>query len=141
MDSTIVGLIIGVILVIVTVILIFWGRKRENARIDTARRNDVEVAAPQAMKAADQAAPAPAKMDDLALIEGIGPKIASILNQSGITTFAQLAATEIPFLEKLLKENGLQFTKPASWPEQARLAAEGKMDDLKALQDKLVAGR
>ena len=139
MDGTIVGVIIGVILVIVTVILIFWGRDRENARIDAAHRSEVEVTTPQAMKVADQAAPA--RMDDLEIIEGIGPKIASILKQSGITTFAQLAAAEIPFLEKLLKENGLQFTKPESWPEQARLAAEGKMDDLKALQDKLVAGR
>jgi uncharacterized membrane protein len=39
------------------------------------------------------------------------------------------------------KDKGLMFLKPASWPEQARLAAAGKMDELKTLQDKLVAGR
>jgi predicted flap endonuclease-1-like 5' DNA nuclease len=139
MDSTTVGLIIGVILVVITVILIFWGRNRENARIDAARQSEVKAAAPETMRAAP--APAPARIDDLTIIEGIGPKIASLLKQAGITSFAQLAAAEISFLEKLLKDNGLQFTKPASWPEQARLAAEGKMDDLKALQDKLVAGR
>ena len=81
------------------------------------------------------------KADDLAIIEGIGPKIAGILSQAGIKTFAQLAATDLPVLEKLLKDNGLQFTKPGSWAEQARLAAAGRMDELKALQEKLVAGR
>ena len=80
-------------------------------------------------------------MDDLTIIEGIGPKIASLLNQHGITSFAQLAGTPIPDLVKILQENGLQFVKPDSWIEQGRLAAEGKMDDLKALQDKLIGGR
>ena len=80
-------------------------------------------------------------MDDLTIIEGIGPKIASLLNQHGITSFTQLAGTPIPDLEKILQENGLQFVKPGSWIEQGRLAAESKMDDLKALQDKLIGGR
>ncbi len=31
--------------------------------------------------------------------------------------------------------------KPESWPEQSRLAAEGKMEELKAMQEKLVAGK
>ena len=134
MDPTIVGLIIGVILVIVVLLLIFLGRGSENARSEA--RRVAEAATPTATGQA-----APAKMDDLTIIEGIGPKIAGILKQAGISTFAQLASTEAPVLDKLLKENGLQFTKPQSWAEQARLAAEGKMDELKALQDKLVAGR
>ena len=49
--------------------------------------------------------------------------------------------SDLSFLENLLKQNGLQFTKPASWAEQARLAADGKMDELKALQEKLTGGR
>jgi len=134
MDPTIVGLIIGVVLVIIVILLIFMGMGRERTRVDEVRRA-AEVPVSQPMMATA------AKMDDLTIIEGIGPKIAGILKQAGISTFAQLAATEVPALDKLLKENGLQFTKPQSWAEQARLAAEGKMDDLKALQVKLVAGR
>lgn len=139
MNSTVTGLIIGVILVIITLVLIFWGRGKEAERADIVRRS--EMAAPPAEVSPVEAAPVPVIKDDLTLIEGIGPKIAGLLNQKGITRFSQLAAAELPMLEQMLKENGMQFTKPASWMEQARLAAEGKMDELKALQEKLVAGR
>jgi predicted flap endonuclease-1-like 5' DNA nuclease len=79
-------------------------------------------------------------VDDLTLIEGVGPRIVGLLQQQGITTFAQLAAVDIPRLEQILQENHLQFIKPDSWPEQARLASQGKMTELKALQDRLIAG-
>ncbi|HMN62301.1 MAG TPA: hypothetical protein PJ988_18185 [Anaerolinea sp.] len=138
MNSTVTGLIIGIILVIITLVLIFWGRGKEVERADIVRRSEM-AAAPEARPVV--VASAPAVADDLTLIEGIGPKIAGLLHQKGITTFAQLAAAELPMLEQMLKENGMQFTKPASWMGQARLAAEGKMDELKALQEKLVAGR
>lgn len=138
MNSTIVGLIIGVILVIITLVLIFFGgREKEASKTEIVRRAETPAAAPEQIPAA----PEPASMDDLTLIEGIGPKIAALLNQKGITRFSQLAAAELPMLEQMLNDNGLQFTKPGSWMEQARLAAEGKMDELKALQEKLVAGR
>lgn len=138
MNSTETGLIIGIILVIITLVLIFWGRGKETERADIVRRS--EMAAPPEARPVE-VVPAPVVADDLTLIEGIGPKIAGLLHQKGITTFAQLAAAELPMLEQMLRENGMQFTKPASWMEQARLAAEGKMDELKALQEKLVAGR
>ncbi len=154
MDTT-VGLIVGLILAVITIVLILWGSGKEKSRIDAAQQASstvpaakvpeafAAVAAAPAVPAAVAAAPAleTAAVDDLIIIEGIGPKIAGLLNQHGITTFAGLAAAEVTVLETLLKENGLQFVKPASWPEQARLAAEGKMDELKALQDRLVAGR
>jgi len=145
MNSTIVGLIIGIILVIVTILLIFMVRGGEKARVDEARRVDAEAVTRQAALTAEKAVPVmpagTASMDDLTMIEGIGPKIAGILKQAGISSFAQLAGADLSFLENLLKQNGLQFTKPASWAEQARLAADGKMDELKALQEKLTAGR
>ena len=145
MDSTIVGLIIGIILVILTILLIFMVRGGEKARIDEARRMDAEAVTRQASFNAEKVVPVvpavPTAMDDLTMIEGIGPKIAGILKQAGVSSFAQLASTDLSFLENLLKQNGLQFTKPASWAEQARLAADGKMDELKALQEKLTAGR
>ena len=84
-----------------------------------------------------------AKKDKLTVIEGIGPKIAGLLNADGIVTFADLAKTKVGTLEKILKAAGPRFSfhKPNSWPKQARLARDGKMDALKKLQDELDGGR
>jgi len=79
--------------------------------------------------------------DDLKLIEGIGPKIASILNTRGIYTFAQLACVEPDELRKMMQDAGLRLAAPDTWPAQAQLAADGKLDELKALQDHLKGGR
>ncbi len=83
------------------------------------------------------------RTDDLTLIEGIGPKIAELLNKEGIVAFKQLAITEISYLKILLERAGSRFQmhKPDTWPEQARLAAEGKFDELKAWQDELNGGK
>ncbi|PWK24858.1 putative flap endonuclease-1-like 5' DNA nuclease [Maribacter polysiphoniae] len=84
-----------------------------------------------------------AKKDDLKKIEGIGPKIASILTEKGIGTFKKLSATSAAKLEGILKEAGPRYTmhKPGSWPKQAKLADQGKWAELKKLQDKLDGGK
>lgn len=79
--------------------------------------------------------------DDLIIIEGIGPKISSVLKGRGIRTFAQLAQTSPQALKQMLLDAGLRLGDPASWPEQARLAAAGDMEGLKKLQDSLKGGR
>lgn len=81
--------------------------------------------------------------DKLTLIEGIGPKIAGLLNDDGIVTFADLAKAKVGTLSKILKDAGPRYSihKPNSWPKQARLARDGKMDALKKLQDKLDGGK
>ncbi|MDB2606862.1 hypothetical protein N9Y48_03680 [Zobellia sp.] len=86
---------------------------------------------------------AKAKKDDLKKIEGIGPKIASILTEKGIGTFEKLGKTTVKVLEGVLKEAGPRYTmhKPGSWPKQAKLANAGKWDELKKLQDKLNGGK
>lgn len=81
------------------------------------------------------------KPDDLTSIEGIGPKIATILQGAEITTFAKLAATEVSQLEQILKESGLRLADPGTWPEQAKLAAAGDWEGLESLQHKLKGGR
>jgi predicted flap endonuclease-1-like 5' DNA nuclease len=83
---------------------------------------------------------APAKKDDLALIEGIGPKIARAFRRAHITTFAQLAGTDVERLRNILSAAKLPGD-PTTWPQQARLAADGKMDELQKLQDQLKGGR
>jgi ribosomal protein L30 len=90
------------------------------------------------------AAPSAAKshrQDDLEAIEGIGPKIAGVLRDAGITTFAQLAATDVSALSEILQGASIRLADPATWPEQAQLAADEKWDEFKALQDSLKGGR
>jgi predicted flap endonuclease-1-like 5' DNA nuclease len=85
--------------------------------------------------------PAPPEPDDLAILEGIGPRIAGVLQAAGITSFADLAAADVAHLEGILRDAQLPFSDPGSWREQARLAAAGQWDELKALQDSLKGGR
>lgn len=87
------------------------------------------------------AAPAPPVGDDLKRIEGIGPKIANLLKEAGITTFTHLANTEVSHLEQLLDEADLRLANPDTWPEQAKLAAAGDWEALATLQEDLKGGR
>jgi hypothetical protein len=79
--------------------------------------------------------------DDLTTLEGIGPRVAGILNEAGIHSFADLAAANADEVEKTLDASGLQMMDPGVWIEQARLAAKGDMQGLKELQDELKGGR
>jgi predicted flap endonuclease-1-like 5' DNA nuclease len=81
--------------------------------------------------------------DDLTVVEGIGPKIAELLHAGGITTFAALAGMSPAGLQAILDAAGPNFklAVPATWPEQAALAAQNRWAELKVLQDKLNAGR
>ncbi|MDP4283731.1 MAG: 50S ribosomal protein L17 [Bacteroidota bacterium] len=83
------------------------------------------------------------KQDDLTKIEGVGPKVSEALQEAGITTFAKIAKSTPEELKEILEKSGGNFNAqdPTSWPEQAQLAADEKWDELKELQDKLIAGR
>jgi len=85
----------------------------------------------------------PAKPDDLKKIEGIGPKIAELMTKGGIATFADMAAAAPEKLKEILTEAGsrYQMHDPTTWPDQAKLAAEGKWDELTTLQDNLKGGK
>jgi len=80
-------------------------------------------------------------LDDLKKIEGIGPRVASLLNDSGIVTFAQLAEIPVDKLIEILETNKLQMMDPTSWPQQAKLAADADWGALEKLQGDLKAGR
>ncbi len=85
----------------------------------------------------------PVVNDDLKLIEGIGPKIELLLRGAGIHSFAELADTSVERLKEVLEKAGDRFRMhdPSTWPEQARLAADGDMGKLKAYQEFLSGGR
>jgi len=81
--------------------------------------------------------------EDLAIIEGVGPKISELLKAAGINNWSALANTEVSRLEEILEEAGSNFklANPGTWPKQARLAAEGKWGELKDYQDFLQGGK
>ena len=87
------------------------------------------------------AASPPSEPDDLRRIEGIGPKVQSVLNNAGISTFADLAATDTENLQAILDAAEYQYMNPASWPNQAALAAAGDWEGLDKLQDELKGGK
>jgi NADH-quinone oxidoreductase subunit I len=89
-------------------------------------------------------AAAPAEPDDLERIEGIGPKIAGVLQEAGIVSFAQLADTDVDRIKQILQDADpklLNLADPTTWPKQARLAATGKWDALLKWQERLKAGQ
>jgi predicted flap endonuclease-1-like 5' DNA nuclease len=89
-------------------------------------------------------APPAAQVDDLKRIEGIGPRIAGLLQEAGITSFAQLANTSADRIREILEAtnpNLLRLADPTTWPQQAALAAEGNWQAMEELQDELKGGR
>ncbi|MEM7797543.1 MAG: helix-hairpin-helix domain-containing protein [Chloroflexota bacterium] len=77
--------------------------------------------------------------DDLTKVWGIGPKIAGLLNDNGITTFAQLANTDVDTISGYMEAAGPRYrlSDPkilGTWSQQASMAADGEWDGLKAYQ-------
>ncbi len=106
---------------------------------ETAEPLPAPGAAPEEIMA-PEIAPQPVP-DDLKIIEGIGPKISSLLAAEGIVTFAQLAGTPVERLTEIMLAANLRIADPTTWPAQAKLAAEGKFEELQTLQDSLKGGR
>jgi predicted flap endonuclease-1-like 5' DNA nuclease len=80
--------------------------------------------------------------DDIIIIEGIGPKIAELFKNNGVSTFAQISTMSVPEMSAILDIGGPRFklANPGSWAQQAKLAAENRWAELKVLQDALYAG-
>ena len=80
--------------------------------------------------------------DDLALIEGVGPKIAELLKAAGIDTFDALAKAPAAKVQEVLEAGGGDFNlaKPDTWAEQAALAASGDWAAFDKLTEALVGG-
>lgn len=112
------------------------------AEADAEAGATVAAAGIAAIKAAPQPqpepapapAPAPAQApassaggDDLTRIKGLGPKLAALLGEQGITSFAQIAAWSVADIERI--DAGLgrfqgRITRD-QWVEQAKLLSAG----------------
>ena len=69
----------------------------------------------------------PVTLDNLAVVEGIGPKIRELLHASNIRTWRELSTTPVAMLNQILDDAGPQFRMhdPATWPRQAGLLTDG----------------
>jgi len=113
--------------------------KKEAPKAEAPKAEEKE--APKA-KAKPKAAKADG-VDKLNKIEGIGPKIASVLNEAGINTFAELSEKSPEEIREILDnaEGNFKAHNPGTWPKQAGMAAAGNWDELKAWQDELNGGK
>ena len=83
------------------------------------------------------------KVDDLKVVEGIGPKIEGLLNDAGINTWADLAEADQEKVQSILDEAGPRYRMhdPGTWSNQAKLCVEEKWAELEEYQDKLKGGK
>ncbi len=126
-----------IVVIILLILLLRPAPSAEKAAVE-------EIAPPPAEKPALTPAPFTDEvdsLDDLTIIEGIGPKISGVLREAGINTFQRLADSTPEQLAQILRAAGIQLFDASSWPEQASLVTMAKWTELKALQEKLVAGR
>lgn len=122
----------------------------ENTQPVEEKPAEAAAVAPEPVEPQPEAAPVPAtspfldeadSLDDLTIIEGIGPKISSALREAGINTFQKLADTSPARITEILKAAGFTLFDASTWPEQASLIVAAKWTELRALQEKLIAGR
>ncbi|WP_203295380.1 50S ribosomal protein L21 [Luteirhabdus pelagi] len=117
--------------------------KKETAKKAEPKKEAAKKEAPKKETAKKAAPKKSAKADDLKKIEGVGPKAAEALANAGFESFAKIAKADPAKLSEVLSEasSRLAHLVTDTWPEQAQLAADGKWDELKDLQDKLDGGR
>jgi large subunit ribosomal protein L27 len=81
--------------------------------------------------------------DDLKMVEGIGPKIEGLLHAAGIMTWQNLADAPESEVQKILDDAGPRYRmhQPATWANQAQMAANAEWERLEKYQDWLEGGR
>ena len=132
-------------------VIVFKKKRRKGYRVKNGHRQALTEIVIESIAASGAKKAAPAKKakkatatkaDDLKKIEGAGPKAAEALVAAGIDTFAKVANTPAEKLSEVLTaaSSRLSHIVTETWPKQAQLAADGKWDELKVLQDKLDGG-
>jgi len=83
------------------------------------------------------------KENDLTVVEGIGPKIQELFHKHDVKTWKALSECTVDKCQTVLNSGGERYKihKPGTWPKQAKLAYEGKWQELSDWQDKLDGGK
>jgi|SRR5690625_2719846 len=117
-------------------------RKKKGHRQHLTKIEIVSIGGQKATPKKETKAKKAGKKEDLTLIEGIGPKSAEALTNAGIDSFEKLSKASEEEINKILSEasSSLAHLDPQTWAKQAKMAHEGKFDELKAWQDELDGG-
>lgn len=109
---------------------------------DASEKDTTESTGSDSVTGATSSAYASLKNDNLQIIEGIGPKMESVLKEAGVNTWSDLAFKKPEELRALLDSHGDKYKiiNPEFWPQQAALASNGKFDELITLQKQLDTG-
>ncbi|MFT4536254.1 MAG: putative flap endonuclease-1-like 5' DNA nuclease [Saprospiraceae bacterium] len=83
------------------------------------------------------------KSENLQIIEGIGPKMESVLKENGVSSHSDLAAQNPDSLLAILGKYGDKYKiiDPTTWAQQAGYAASGDYSGMIDLQKKLDTGK
>ena len=83
------------------------------------------------------------EINDLKIIEGIGPKIEGLLKAGGINTWKDLSNASVDKLKLILLNAGNRYrlADPSTWPIQAGMANRREWTKLKEYQDLLQGGK
>lgn len=116
---------------------------REIVEVPSAKITPVSEVVTEPIRAEDiPAAAATGEPDDLTLIEGIGPAYRDLLVNSGMDTFAKIAAMSEDEIVTLIRDNGgRKSASMSTWAQQAKFAAAGDWDGLQRYKDTLTGGR
>ena len=120
--------------IVIESIVASGGKKEEAKKAEPKKETKAATEKTSAKKAV--------KADDLMKIEGVGPKASDALVAAGMDTFAKVAKAKPEAISSILSDSSsyLAHLDPTTWPKQAALAADGKWDELKAMQDELNGG-
>lgn len=121
-----------------------WNSEARNRDLQAVVDSHVVAAAPPDPDLGEAARllGTPVRINDLTVIEGIGPAIAHLCINRGITTWWSMANADLSLLRSMLAEAGPKFQvhDPASWPQQARLLANGQWEKFQRLAEALRDG-
>ncbi len=83
------------------------------------------------------------KLNDLKVIEGIGPKIEQLFHNFDIKSWENLSEASVNKCQEVLDSGGDRYRihNPGSWPMQAKMAHEGKWKALARWQEEHKAGK
>ncbi|MCB2077205.1 MAG: hypothetical protein KDE55_05835 [Novosphingobium sp.] len=115
----------------------------EVADAEAAESEPPKVVQPAPLPTQEPPAPAPAEpegeADDLRRIKGLGPKLATLLQSLGVTTYAQIAAWSEEDIDRIDAQLGAFAGRPRrdNWVEQARLLSAGDTSGYEAKFGKL----
>src|SRR5512135_1161470 len=122
-------------------LFVLWRLRRAQKRVLLIEQPAIQLPDEPAFTPSSAAVQATSEEDNLIILEGIGPKISSVLKSAGVASFHQLADTPVERLREILLAANLRLADPTTWPEQAALAAQGDWEGFKELTARLKGGR